>query len=458
MVDGWHGRFIRINRNDPATEKTYLKATNGSGFFTNLGDNIAVGGWINPTTYSIGAQYSPIFNTRQGPGQPLFYLSLISGKPRMMLYSSAGSLLLDQSETPPVSFVNNGWYFLGALIGVTGKSSQMLICDRSSGAAWIAPGRTYTGALNSSCAADIVLGMHADQYYYAGGLDDWFFETATKLTMDDLVRYFWQSMLANGADTSGMVDALVEPGAVVLRKSAGVYPDTGVVETVAVPCSLASAGRVAVKSEYTAGTTAISRIETATSDDLISWTAWQATGASGELLSPDRAYIRYRVTLTTSDPTRTPRLREIALHEIPQAPYQRLGYARPVVLSRTGKWDAVLENAFDVIVTGEVNSADTLEFKLPYNDAKRLSLDNELEIQIAGDMYRVRTMTDDKGEDGAVLSSVYAEAAFYDLAYSAEKQPVEFNADAPDAAMRYALDGTDWSVGTVNVRTLRTWQ
>jgi hypothetical protein len=126
-----------------------------------------------------------------------------------------------------------------------------------------------------------------------------------------------------------------------------------------------------------------------------------------------------------------------------KAPYERLGYARPVVLSQEGKWDAVLENAFDVIVTGEVNGADSLEFKLPYNDAKRLSLDNELEIQIAGDTYRVRTLIDEKGADGSVLTSVYAEAAFYDLAYSAEKEPVEFNADAPEAPLRYALDGTD---------------
>jgi phage minor structural protein len=265
-------------------------------------------------------------------------------------------------------------------------------------------------------------------------------------------------MLANGGDTSGTVDALAEPGAVVLRKNNGVYPNNGVLETIAVPCSLSGAGRVAIKSEYTAGTTSISLIETSTSDDLLSWSAWQAAGVSGELLSPNRAYIRFQVTLTTSDPTRTPKLHEIALHEIPQAPYERLGYARPVVLSQEGKWDAVLENAFDIIVTGEVNGADTLEFKIPYNDAKRISLDNELEIQIAGDTYRVRTLTDEKGTDGSVLTSVYAEAAFYDLAYSAEKLPIEFDADEAEAPIRYALEGTDWSVGTVNVRTLRTWQ
>ena len=65
---------------------------------------------MNPTTYSVGNTYTPIFNTRQGPGQPVFYLSLIRGKPRIMLYNSSGSLILDESVTPPFSFVNNGWY------------------------------------------------------------------------------------------------------------------------------------------------------------------------------------------------------------------------------------------------------------------------------------------------------------------------------------------------------------
>jgi hypothetical protein len=73
---------------------------NDGSFFTTLGDRIAVGGWINPTTYSVGSTYIPLFNTRQGPGQPLLYLSLYQGRPRMMLYNSSGSLILDQTETP----------------------------------------------------------------------------------------------------------------------------------------------------------------------------------------------------------------------------------------------------------------------------------------------------------------------------------------------------------------------
>lgn len=103
---GSRGNYFRFNITNPATEQTYLKVENDGSIFQDIGERIIVGGWINPTTYSIGNTYTPIFNTRQGPGQPIFYLSLIRGNPRLMLYNSAGTLILDQSVVPPFSFVN----------------------------------------------------------------------------------------------------------------------------------------------------------------------------------------------------------------------------------------------------------------------------------------------------------------------------------------------------------------
>jgi len=452
------GRYFRQNISNPTSEKTHLIAANDGSFFSALGEKIAVGGWINPTTYSVGQTYSPIFNTRQGPGQPIFYVSLFQGRPRMMLYNSAGTLLLDQSETPSFSMVNGGWYFIAAVIEVTAKTSQFILCDRSNGAVWIAPKRTFTGTLNPTCTANIVMGMHADTYYYAGGFDDWFMETDSQLTIDDLRDHFKMALLANGADSAAAVDALTEPGAVVLKATSGVYPTNGMLYTKAVPCSLSGSGRVALTSEYIAGVTSIAEVETATSGDLEEWSSWQTVGSGGELQSPNRQYIRFRVTLATTDTARTPKLLEIQLHDIPKPPYEKLGFARPVVLAANGAWEAVLENAFDIIVTGEVNGAEVLEFKLPWGDGKRAALDNEKSVQIVNDIYRIRTLSDEKSTDGSTLTTVYAEAAFYDLAFSAEKQPIEFNADTPDVPMRYALEGTGWSVGTVNVSTLRTWQ
>ncbi|MDL2318565.1 phage tail protein [Eubacteriales bacterium OttesenSCG-928-A19] len=458
FIEGRHGRYFRFNTNAPATEKTYMTATNDGSFWTNLGDKIVVGGWIVPRSYSINTQYVPLFNTRGGPGQPLIYISLLAGRPRMNLYSATGALLLDKSEYPSFAMINNGWYFLASIIDVKGKTSQTMLCNRSTGVVWISPLNSFNGDLNPNCTANIVLGMHANQYWYAGGMDDWFFETDSKLTMEDLERYFRQAMLATGGDVDSGVDSITSPGDVLLRKTNDQYVSTGTLETTAAPGAMEGAGRVSVTSEYVPGVTSIINIETATSPDLADWTAFQPVGANGEMQSPVQAYIRYRVTLQSSDPARTPRLQEIVLHEIVKPPSTQISYARPIIIDAEGTWEAVLENAFDVIVTGEVNGADTLEFKLPFNDSKRSFLDNEKRVQIVDDIYRIRTVSDEKATDGSILTTVYAEAAFYDLAYSAEKQPVEFNADLADAPMQYALEGTDWTVGTVDVQTLRTWQ
>jgi phage minor structural protein len=458
LVKGRLGRYFRQNINNPATEKTHLIATNDGSFFSSLGEKIVVGGWINPTTYSVGQTYIPIFNTRQGHGQPIFYVSLYQGRFRLMLCNSSGNLIYDQSETATITMKNGGWYFIASIIEVNSKKVQNIICDRSDGATWVSPLRTFTGELNRQCTANIIMGMHANTYYYAGGFDDWFLETDSQLMADDLLEYFKASLYANGGDTSADVDALTEPGAVTLKATGGVYPESGVLYTKAVPCALSGNGRVAVTSEYAAGVTSVSLIETSTSDDLAEWSAWQAVGTSGELQSPNRQYIRFRVTLVTADTSKTPKLLEIQLHDIPKAPYEKLGFARPVVLDENGLWEAVLENAFDIIVTGEVNGADTLEFKLPFHDPKRGALENEKQVQIVNDIYRIRTLTDNKSEDGRIITQVYAEAAFYDLSFSGEKEPADFNADTADVPMQYALQGTGWSVGNVTVNARRTWQ
>jgi phage minor structural protein len=398
LIAGRFGRYFRQNIVNPTSEKTHLIAENDGSFFSNLGEKIVVGGWINPTTYSVGQTYIPIFNTRQGPGQPIFYVSLYQGRLRLMLYNSSGTLIYDQSETATITLKNGGWYFIASIIEVNNKKVQNIICDRSDGATWVSPVRSFSGELNRECIANIIMGMHANTYYYAGGFDDWFLETDSQLTADDLLLYFKSSLHANGGDAASDVDALAEPGAVTLKATDGEYPASGVLYTRAVPCALSGSGRVAVTSEYTAGVTSVSLVETSTSDDLEEWSAWQAVGTSGELQSPNRQYIRFR------------------------------------------------------------NGADTLEFKLPFHDPKRSTLENEKQVQIVNDIYRIRTLTDNKSEDGRVITQVYAEAVFYDLSFSAEKEPREFNADTADVPMQYALLGTGWTVGNVTVTTKRTWQ
>lgn len=404
------GRQFRFNINNPTSEKTHLQVTNDGSIFASLGERIIVGGWMNPTTYSVGNTFCPIFNTRYGPGQPIFYLSLYSGKPRIMLYNSAGSLILDQSFTPSFKLVNGGWYFIAGVIEPNNKKFTYVVGDRSSGEVWKSETLSFTGELNRSCVADLVIGMHATSYYYAGGFDDWFLDCDSALTADDLVDFFKATALCNGADSSSDVDALTDASGVTLKAADGVYPESGVIYTKAVSCNLSGTGKVAITSEYAAGITTVASVETSTSDDLTDWSDWIVVGSDGKLQSPNRNYIRFKVTLTTSDTTKTPKLVDIRLYDIPKAPYEKIGYARPVVLDSNGAWEAVLENAYDIIVTGEINGEDTLTFSIPYRDSKRKYIDNEKKIQIVDDVYKIRTITDVKDSTGSTITQVYAEA------------------------------------------------
>jgi phage minor structural protein len=451
------GRQIRFNINNPTTEKTHLQVTNDGTIFSNLGERIIVGGWMCPTTYSVGNTFCPIFNTRYGPGQPIFYLSLYSGKPRIMLYNSSGSLILDKTVTPTFSLQNGKWYFIAGVIEPNEKKFTYVVGDRSAGVIWKSDVLTFTGTLNTECKADLVIGMHADTYYYAGGFDEWFLDCDSQLTADDLVDYFNATILCNGADSSSDVDALTDASGVTLKATDGVYPESGVLYTKAAECSLSGTGKVSYTSEYIAGTTAIASVETSTSDDLSDWSDWVAVGTDGKLQSPNRNYIRFKVTLTTTDTSKTPKLIDIRLYDIPKAPYEKIGYARPVVLDDNGAWEAILENAYDIIVTGEINGEDTLTFSIPFRDSKRKYLENEKKIQIVDDVYKVRTITDVKDSTGNTVTQIYAEAEFYDLTFSVRKEEKKFDAETADVAMAYALADTEWSVGTVNVTSKRTW-
>lgn len=451
------GRQIRFNINNPTTEKTHLQVTNDGTIFTNLGERIIVGGWMCPTTYSVGNTFCPIFNTRYGPGQPIFYLSLYSGKPRIMLYNSSGSLILDKTVTLPFSLSNGKWYFIAGVIEPNEKKFTYVVGDRSSGEVFKSDVLTFTGMLNTECTADLVMGMHAGSYYYAGGFDDWFLDCDSQLTADDLVDYFNATILCNGADSSADVDALTDASGVTLKATDGVYPESGVLYTKAAECNLSGTGKVSYTSEYVAGTTAVASVETSTSDDLTDWSDWVLVGTDGKLQSPNRNYIRFKVTLTTTDTYKTPKLIDIRLYDIPKAPYEKIGYARPVVLDDNGAWEAILENAYDIIVTGEINGEDTLTFSIPFRDSKRKYLENEKKIQIVDDVYKIRTVTDVKDSTGNTVTQIYAEAEFYDLTFSVRKEEKKFDAETADVAMAYALADTEWSVGTVNVTTKRTW-
>ena len=382
-----------------------------------------------------------------------------------MLYDSSGTLIYDIIEPDPMGVVlkNNGEYFIGTVIDLETKTVQSLVCDRSTGDVFKTAIRSFTGELNPSCTADIVMGMYADSYYFAGGFDDWFYETDSDLTIDDLEAHFLFGLLANGADVDSSVDAISNPGSVTLKQTDGVYVESGVLYTRILDLEeggLAGEGKIQLVGTVDAGITFISEVKTRTSDSLegASFSDWEAVGTDGVIQSPNLRYIQIQMTLSTTDTSMTPELTAIQIYETPKAPYSKLGYARPVVLSDSGIREAVLENAYDIIVTSELNGSDYLEFSIPFKDGKRSYLDNEKKLQITKDIYRIRTVTDDKGEDGNTVTSIYAEAAFYDLAYSEKKSEQTYEAETAEKPMAYALQGTGWSVGKITVSTKRSWQ
>ena len=164
---GHLGNYFQMNTSSPSSEKTYLRATNDGTMFSDIGDRIIVGGWFKPTTYSLGNAYSPLLSTRGGTGQPIFYLSLLRGKPRISLYNASGSLILDVSVTPSFSLVVDHWYFLTAVIEPDNQKAWYVVGDRSAGEVWISSALTINGTLNRSCTADLVWGMLNTSYWYA---------------------------------------------------------------------------------------------------------------------------------------------------------------------------------------------------------------------------------------------------------------------------------------------------
>ncbi len=457
---GHLGNYLRFNINSPTTEQTHLRVYNKDGsFFSHMGNRIAAGGWIYPTTWSVGSTYIPLFNTRCGDGQPLFYISLYLGRVRNMLYNSNGTLIYDKIEDDPMPFtlLNNGAYFIATIIDISEQTVQSFVGDRSNGAYFSTDLYTYTGELNPDCVADVVLGMHDNAYYFAGGMEDWFFEMDTDLTIEDLKEHFLSGLPANGGDVDADVDAISEPGCVTLKASGSTYPTSGTLYTRAVPCVITGTGRVQISAEQETGVTAVTDIQTSTSEDLENWTDWADIGSDGKLISPSGKYIRFRMTLTTNNTRQTPKLTDIYVYDIPKAPYEKIGMSYPVVLDEDGAWEAVLENAYDIIVASEINGEDSLTFSLPFNDSKRKYLENEKSVQIVDDVYIIRTVTDTRDTDGTVKTEVYAEAEFYDLTYSTIKEEKEFDAATAAEEMEYALEGTGWSVGTVEPTTLRTW-
>lgn len=129
-----------------------------------------------------------------------------------------------------------------------------------------------------------------------------------------------------------------------------------------------------------------------------------------------------------------------------------------VVVYESGAPAAILQDAFHVIQTDEVNAESTLEFEMYFTDPKRGFVKNQAEVRIGGQAYKVKTVTDKKEAGTAKTTSVYAENLYYDLARAARLETVVFDVVKAGSAMAYALQNTEWDIGSIEVGATRSFE
>lgn len=462
FVRGSLGNRFRFNQVDPDTEKTYLQLTNDGSLFAGLGRGFIFGTWVNPTTYGSQAQFVPILSTRDGPGTPMVYVSFTTGKLNVRLFNSSGAAIYNVTESAMAPVVVSKNYFIAVYVDLDNNTIQNLVGTEEDKTVYKSPIRNIEGTVNRSCTADLYVGMLEGDAFFSGTIDDLFYEKNTEHNIETMERYFYSSIAGNGGDVENEVDGISVSGSVILSKENNAYKASGTFNTPIIDLGtpISGNGKIVLLGEVVEGKHEVKNIQSRTADDFKNpvWSFWEDVGPKGEVKSPPRRYMQIRATLTTNDPTTTPELMEIQIHETIQAPYSRLGYARPVILDRNLQREAVLENAYDVIIYEEVNGADYVTFKLPYQDDKRHYLDNEKKIQFTDDVYLIRTITDTKSESGEIITEVYAEAEYYNLAFSDPIEEIEFDSATAVEVMEYGARNSGWTVGQVDNTKTRNWE
>lgn len=119
---------------------------------------------------------------------------------------------------------------------------------------------------------------------------------------------------------------------------------------------------------------------------------------------------------------------------------------------------SIFENAFHVIATNEVNAESTLEFDLYFTDTKRRYLNNQVELRLEDQIYKVKKLTDKKVKGSVKITHVYAENIYYDLARAARLESMVFDVSKAKTAITYALQNTDWNIGSIGINTAKSFE
>jgi len=133
-------------------------------------------------------------------------------------------------------------------------------------------------------------------------------------------------------------------------------------------------------------------------------------------------------------------------------------YARAplIVHNDAGERDVVIADPTLARILHEVNGEQYLKLALPAGHPKASALVVERAVEAAGELYRIRRITSYR--DGRVpMIEVYAEARFYDLGTAGQVPATEWAGAQAGTEMAAVLADTGWTVGVVNVSTVRTW-
>ena len=130
----------------------------------------------------------------------------------------------------------------------------------------------------------------------------------------------------------------------------------------------------------------------------------------------------------------------------------------PILLTPDGKYEAILQNAYSIMVEDEMlttsSGYETLTFLLSNHDRKRRLLGNERMIEVQGRRYVIRVIDDLKNNSN--VCTVTCDALWYDLNDGELKRLMWADSETDKSihcenAVAQQLRGTGWSLGTVDV-------
>ena len=510
VENGRFGSHLVMNRVNPSREQALLKLPYFTGLWPSSG-RLLTGMWVSQ---SYTMQFNPLISSRGGDGVPLAYLSShTNGSLRHMVYDSAGSLVLDQYETPSWGESETRPMWVGQLVDLTARTSQLAAVNLSTHQAWLSPVRSLSGVPNASCRAPVeIAGLPHAEFWTGGEFDEVLVAHPTsKFVFADFVERLrlatWATasdsknnskLIVSDTDVSAQQATVFSTGAERVQWSTRPEPsvpatpfwstDNGTSwNTGELPETFSGLLRwdvqlgggqrfsglellppapvIAPIAQQVVPQQGTKQVQLrATAHGELTWevsvTGLQASVVGAVLtLSTGWAAGEVPVTVTATDQWGRKATRTFIAVVTPpawKAPTPPRYPKVPILLGIGDKQVAIID-ALNATVMNELNGEETVTFQVPHRHRHAGLITPEAPVEVAGKRYRVRRVKTIRIGSVPVIEA-YCEALFYDLAYARQIEAREFLQESAGNAMEVALAGTGWRIAAVNVSTRRTYQ